>query len=63
MTAKASPRLPEMVQCESCGGIGQILEEGETPANDYWRRCMDYTGTGEVPAASQKRNTDIGEQG
>lgn len=45
-------RLPKMVECESCIGSGMIREEGDTPAQDTWRRCMDCTGTGQVPAKS-----------
>lgn len=46
---KSKPKAPRMVQCESCIGIGKIREEGETPEQDRWRRCMDCTGTGQVP--------------
>lgn len=54
-------QLPEMVDCESCIGSGKIREEGETPAQDRWRNCMDCTGTGKVPASvpsTTPQNTD-----
>lgn len=40
-----------MIECPSCIGSGKIREEGETPKQDSWRKCMDCTGTGEVPSA------------
>lgn len=48
---------PELVDCESCIGSGKIREEGETPAQDRWRNCMDCTGTGKVPAISAPSTT------
>ncbi len=50
----AARRPPKMVECGSCGGSGKIWDECETPKMDNWRRCMDCTGTGQVPTQSSR---------